>query len=74
MSMAFSVRSKHPNNAHVIVTIADIGGNGRDVAEYFTGDEWAAAHDRISLQEVRQALSSIPGSLSDTVAASREDR
>ena len=64
-----------PNNAHVMVTIADIGGNGHDVADYFTGDEWAAAaHDQISLEEVRQALSSIPDSLADTVAASREDR
>ena len=64
-----------PDNLHVMVTIDNIAGNGHDLTGYFTPEEWeAAAHDQISLEEVRQALSSISGSLSDTVAASREDR
>ncbi len=64
-----------PDNAHVMVTIADVASNGYELADYFTAEEWAAAaNDQISLNEVRQALSSIPGSLADTVAASREDR
>ena len=64
-----------PDNSHVTVTIASVATNGDDVAGYFTGEEWAAAaRDPISLEEVRQALSSIPGSLSETVIASREDR
>jgi len=64
-----------PNNLHVTVTIADLAANGHDLADYFSPDEWeTAAHDPISLEEVRKALSSIPGSLSDTVVASREDR
>ena len=64
-----------PNNLHVTVTIAGPALSGKDLAGYFTSDEWeAAAHDPISLDEVRAALASIPGSLSDTVIESREDR
>lgn len=45
-----------------------------DLAGYFT-PEWAeAAHDDISLDEVRRALSSVSASLSDTVIALRRDR
>jgi predicted DNA-binding antitoxin AbrB/MazE fold protein len=64
-----------PNKSHVMVTIASVADNGHDLAGYFSAEEWAAAtKDPISLEEVRQALASIPGSLADTVAASREDR
>jgi len=64
-----------PDNLHVMITIGDVAGNRPDLAGYFTAEEWdAAAHDQISLEEVRRALASIPGSLSDTVAESREDR
>jgi hypothetical protein len=46
-----------------------------DVAAYFDATEWEASkHDDISLQEVRASLSSIEGSLSDAVIASREER
>ena len=46
-----------------------------DVAGYFEPEEWEAAkHDDISLQEVRRALSLIPGSLADAVITSREER
>jgi len=64
-----------PNNVRVTVTIGDLAATGQDLAGYFSPEEWeAAAHDEISLEEVRRALSSIPGCLSDTVVASREDR
>ena len=46
-----------------------------DLAGYFTPEEWAeAAHDDISLEEVRRALSTISGSLSDAVIALRQER
>jgi predicted DNA-binding antitoxin AbrB/MazE fold protein len=64
-----------PNNLRVMVTIAGPGSSVQDLAGYFTSDEWeAAAHDPISLDEVRAALASIPGSLSDAVTESREER
>jgi predicted DNA-binding antitoxin AbrB/MazE fold protein len=64
-----------PDNALVTVTIGDLSASGQEVAGYFSPEEWEAAfHDQISLEEVRRALSSIPGCLSDTVVASREDR
>ncbi len=64
-----------PNNSHVMVTIESIAGNTHDLADYFAPEEWAAAgHDPITLEEVHRALSSIQGSLADTVAVSREDR
>jgi predicted DNA-binding antitoxin AbrB/MazE fold protein len=60
------------NAQRVQVTIADLDS---DVASYFDAAEWEASkHDDISLQEVRAALSSIEGSLSDAVIASREER
>ena len=44
----------------VIVTITDPASAGEDVAGYFSTEEWAkAAHDEISLDEVRRALSTI---------------
>lgn len=59
----------------VTVTITDPGSVGPDVAGYFSPEEWAqAAQDGVSLDEVRQALATISGSLSDTVIAQREER
>ena len=64
-----------PNMQHVLVTISDALVTGDDVAGYFEPEEWEAAkQDDISLQQVRHALSSIPGSLADAVIASREER
>ena len=59
----------------VTVTITDPATVGQDVAGYFSVEEWAdAAHDDISLDEVRRALSTISGSLSDAVIALRQER
>lgn len=45
------------------------------IAAYFSPAEWEASkHDDINLAEVRIALSSIEGSLSDAVTATREER
>jgi predicted DNA-binding antitoxin AbrB/MazE fold protein len=64
-----------PNMQHVFVTISGAPATADEVAGYFEPEEWEAAkHDDISLQEVRRALSSIPGSLADAVIASREER
>jgi len=58
---------------HVLVTISD--STAQDASAYFEAEEWSAAkHDDISLEVVRRALSSIRGSLSDTVISSREER
>jgi predicted DNA-binding antitoxin AbrB/MazE fold protein len=66
---------KLPNLQHVLVTISSALATDDDVAGYFEPEQWEAAkHDDISLQEVRLALSSIPGSLADAVIASREER
>jgi predicted DNA-binding antitoxin AbrB/MazE fold protein len=59
----------------VTVTISDSAHGSQDLAGYFTPEEWAeAADDDISLDEVRRALSTIPGSLSETVIALRQER
>jgi len=59
----------------VTVTISDPTVVSRDLAGYFTPEEWAeAAHDDISLDEVRRALSTISGSLSEAVIALRQER
>jgi predicted DNA-binding antitoxin AbrB/MazE fold protein len=58
-----------------LLTVSGAPVTADDVAGYFEPEEWEAAkHDDISLQDVRPALSSIPGSLSDAVIASREER
>jgi len=59
----------------VTVTISDSAIVIPDLAGYFTPEEWAeAVHDDISLDEVRRALSTIPGSLSEAVTALRQER
>ena len=59
----------------VTVTISDDVTTGQDVAGYFTAEEWAeAARDDITLDEVRRALSTISGSLSEAVIALRQER
>lgn len=60
---------------HVRVSIADMTDVHAHIAGYFEPDEWEAAkRDDVSLEDVRRALSSIRGSLSDTIIASREER
>jgi len=64
-----------PDQSRVTVTISDAVPFESDPSVYFSSEEWdAALRDEISLDEVRQALSSIDGSLSDTVIALREER
>lgn len=59
----------------VTMTITDPTTAGQDVTGYFSPEEWAeAAHDDISLDEVRRALSTISGSLSEAVVALRQER
>jgi len=59
----------------VTLTISDPNMAGMDLAGYFAAGEWADAfRDDISLDEVRRALSTIPGSLSESVIALRRDR
>ena len=59
----------------VTVTMSDPTTFGEDVAGYFTPEEWAeAVHDDVSLDEVRRALSTISGSLSEAVIALRQER
>lgn len=62
------------NRQHLQVTIADVLAPG-DAAGYFEPEEWESSKsDAISLDDVRRALSSIPGSLADDVIASRDER
>jgi len=59
----------------VTVTITDAKRAGQDVRGYFTPEEWAKAErDDISLEDVRQALSTISGSLSQAVIDLRQER
>jgi predicted DNA-binding antitoxin AbrB/MazE fold protein len=59
----------------VTVTIIDPASVGQEIAGYFSPEEWAqAAQDTVSLDEVRRALATISGSLSDAVIAQREER
>jgi predicted DNA-binding antitoxin AbrB/MazE fold protein len=59
----------------VTVTITDPATICQDVAGYFSPEEWAeAAHHNISLDDVRRAVSTISGSLSDAVIALRQER
>jgi predicted DNA-binding antitoxin AbrB/MazE fold protein len=59
----------------VTVTISDQGNVPRDHPLLVSSDEWAsAAGDQVSLDEVRRALASIRGSLSEAVIEERRDR
>ena len=59
----------------VTVTISDEGDIPRDHPLVASPDEWAdAAGDSISLDEVRSALATIRGSLSEAVIEERRDR
>lgn len=58
----------------VTVIISD-EATAEDIAGYFTPEEWAeAANDDVSLADVRRALSTISGSLSEAVIALRQER
>lgn len=86
MSMTFKAVSENralrplesltlPNMQRVLVTISAGPATAAEVEGYFEPEEWEAAkRDDITLQEVRRALSSIPGSLADAVIAFREER
>jgi len=59
----------------VTITISDEGNIPRDHPLLASPEEWAdAAGDPISLDEVRRALSTIHGSLSEAVIEERRDR
>jgi predicted DNA-binding antitoxin AbrB/MazE fold protein len=59
----------------VTITISDQGNFPRDHPLLASSDEWArAAGDQVSLDEVRRALASIRGSLSEAVIDERRDR
>jgi len=59
----------------VTVTISDEGNIPGDHPLLASPDEWAAAaSDEITLDEVRRALSTIRGSLSETIVDERRDR
>lgn len=59
----------------VTVTISDQGTIPRDHPLLASSDEWAnAAGDQVSLDEVRRALATIRGSLSEAVIEERRDR
>ena len=59
----------------VTLTISDAAAVSQDVKGYFTPEQWSKAErDDISLEQVRQALSKISGSLSEAVIVLREER
>ena len=60
----------------VTVTISDEANIARDHPLLASPDDWAAtaARDDIGLDEVRRALSTIRGSLSETIIDERRDR
>jgi len=59
----------------VTVIIIDSPAVDDDLAGYFPPEKWVeAAHDPITWDDVRQALSKISGSLSDAVIAQRQER
>jgi len=63
------------DHQEVTVTIFDLGSIPCDHPLLASPDEWAgAAEDDISLDEVRRALSTIRGSLSQAVIDERRDR
>jgi predicted DNA-binding antitoxin AbrB/MazE fold protein len=59
----------------VTLTITEAAAAGEDVKRYFTSEEWSKAErDDVNLEQVRQALSTITGSLSEAVIALRQER
>lgn len=59
----------------VTVIIIDSSAIDDDLSGYFTAEEWAdAAHDTVTWDDARQALSEISGSLSNAVTAQRQER
>jgi hypothetical protein len=59
----------------VTITISDSANVWQDAAAYFTPEEWAeAVHDDVGLDEVRRALSTISGALSEMVVTLRQER
>lgn len=59
----------------VTVTISDSSGISPDRPLLVSPDEWAeAANDDISVDEVRRALSTVHGSLSEAVIEERRER
>jgi predicted DNA-binding antitoxin AbrB/MazE fold protein len=59
----------------VTVTISDHGNIPRDHPLLASSDEWVnAAGDQVSLDEVRRALATIRGSLSEAAIEERRDR
>jgi predicted DNA-binding antitoxin AbrB/MazE fold protein len=59
----------------VTVTISDQGNIPRDHPLLAASEEWAnAVEDQVSLDEVRRALATIRGSLSEAVIEERRDR
>jgi hypothetical protein len=73
--MAFYAPGDVPLEKRQQTTVTKSGPSivSHDLAGYFTPEEWAeAAHDGISLDEVRLALSTISGSLSEAVIALRQ--
>jgi hypothetical protein len=70
---SLSSRSHWKNSSNS--TISDAVAAGQDVKGYFTPEEYSEAErDDISLEQVRQALSRISGSLSEAVIALRDGR
>jgi len=64
-----------PDHSRLIVTIVDESAISSDPSLYFSAEEWERAKtDSVTLEDVRRALSSIDGSLSDTVIELRRER
>jgi predicted DNA-binding antitoxin AbrB/MazE fold protein len=64
-----------PDHSRVTVTISDAMSCEGDASAYFSPEECERAQsDSLTPEEVRLALSSIEGSLSDAVIASRGER
>lgn len=64
-----------PDHSRLIVTIVDESAMSSDPSLYFSPEEWERAKtDSVTLADVRRALSSIDGSLSDAVVESRAER
>src|SRR6516165_11276149 len=74
---AFSILSSRyrlKSGSSGAITITDAAPLGQDLKGYFTPEEWSKAErDDISVDQVRQALSTISGSLSEAVIALREE-